>query len=226
MTSSAPIERTRSIFAVLHTPVTLAPIAAAICTANVPTPPAAPMTRTCCPAASRPLSRRACTAVTAEVGSAAACSELTVAGLATTLSSAARAYSANDPSQAPKTSSPGLNPVTCPPTASTVPATSQPRTCCLGRRRPNPITRTRYGRPLIRCHTLGSTPAARTRTRTSISDELSCRESRGHDNDRTGAHIGGLHVEEAFVVPNVFVIRCQQYPPSWRQCQVAVRRSS
>src|SRR6266581_3089145 len=38
---SAPIDRTRSTFLVLHTPVTSAPNALAICTANVPTPPAA-----------------------------------------------------------------------------------------------------------------------------------------------------------------------------------------
>ena len=49
MTWSAPTERTRSIFAVLHTPVTSAPNDLAICTANSPTPPEAPMIRTCCP---------------------------------------------------------------------------------------------------------------------------------------------------------------------------------
>ena len=37
---------------VLHTPVTSAPYALAICTANVPTPPEVPMTRTCWPACS------------------------------------------------------------------------------------------------------------------------------------------------------------------------------
>src|SRR5919107_268251 len=41
MTSSAPSDRTRSTFVVLHTPVTSAPKALAICTANDPTPPAA-----------------------------------------------------------------------------------------------------------------------------------------------------------------------------------------
>ena len=46
MTWSAPIERTRSTFLVLHTPVTSAPSALAICTANVPTPPDAPLIRT------------------------------------------------------------------------------------------------------------------------------------------------------------------------------------
>src|SRR5438046_9869674 len=45
MTSSAPIDRTMSTFLVLHTPVTSAPKVLAICTANVPTPPAAPLIR-------------------------------------------------------------------------------------------------------------------------------------------------------------------------------------
>ena len=49
MAWSAPIDRTRSVFVVLHTPVTSAPNALAICTANVPTPPAAPMINTFCP---------------------------------------------------------------------------------------------------------------------------------------------------------------------------------
>src|ERR671914_1675562 len=43
MTSSAPIDRTRSACVVVQTPVTWAPKALAICTANDPTPPAAPM---------------------------------------------------------------------------------------------------------------------------------------------------------------------------------------
>src|SRR5262245_31873694 len=51
MTPPAPRERTRPAVGELHTPVTLAPDALAICTANDPTPPAAPMTITCCPAA-------------------------------------------------------------------------------------------------------------------------------------------------------------------------------
>ena len=38
--------RTRSTFVVLQTPVTTAPKALASCTANVPTPPAAPLMRT------------------------------------------------------------------------------------------------------------------------------------------------------------------------------------
>src|SRR5919107_270400 len=76
MTWSAPIDRTRSTFAVLHTPVTCAPNALAICTPNVPTPPDAPTTSTRWPAWTRPRSRRACRAVTADTGTAAACSKV------------------------------------------------------------------------------------------------------------------------------------------------------
>ena len=63
MTWSAPIDRTRSTFVVLHTPVTCAPKALAICTANVPTPPDAPTISTCCPGRTRPASRSAWRAV-------------------------------------------------------------------------------------------------------------------------------------------------------------------
>jgi hypothetical protein len=70
-----------SAFAVLHTPVTCAPNALAICTANVPTPPDAPLIRTLCPAWIRPLSRSACKAVKPATGTAAACSKVRLAGL-------------------------------------------------------------------------------------------------------------------------------------------------
>src|SRR5687768_11260091 len=68
MTRSAPRDRTISTFAVLHTPVTCAPNALAICTANVPTPPEAPMTSTLCPRLTCARSRTACRAVRAEIG--------------------------------------------------------------------------------------------------------------------------------------------------------------
>src|SRR6266536_2247797 len=74
MTSSAPIDRTRSTFRVLQTPVTSVPNARAICTANVPTPPEAPLMRTFCPGWIRPWSRRPSRAVLAAIGTAAACS--------------------------------------------------------------------------------------------------------------------------------------------------------
>src|SRR5215470_9845596 len=63
MTWSAPSEATRSTFRVLHTPVTSAPNALANCTANVPTPPDAPLIKTLCPGRTCPLSRSACNAV-------------------------------------------------------------------------------------------------------------------------------------------------------------------
>jgi hypothetical protein len=43
-----------STFLVLHTPVTSAPSALAICTAKVPMPPEAPLIRTLCPARTPP----------------------------------------------------------------------------------------------------------------------------------------------------------------------------
>src|SRR5215218_980082 len=54
MTWSAPSERTRSALPPLHTPVTSAPSDLASCTAKLPTPPEAPMTRTRCPCWTRP----------------------------------------------------------------------------------------------------------------------------------------------------------------------------
>src|SRR6266540_2304988 len=168
MTSSAPIDRTRSSFDVLATPVTRAPNAFAICTANVPTPPAAPTTSTDCPGWTRASSRTAWSAVTPETGTAAACSKVSLAGLGTSLSARAIANSAKEPGATPITSSPGWNVVTFAPTASTVPATSHPRTRSFGP--PNPITgRAMYGCPVIRCHTSGPAPAACTRTSTSLS---------------------------------------------------------
>src|SRR3954454_3719896 len=80
MTWSAPSERTRSTLLVLHTPVTSAPSALAICTANVPTPPEAPTISTLCPGCTRPRSRRPCRAVTAEMEAAVACSKVRVNG--------------------------------------------------------------------------------------------------------------------------------------------------
>src|SRR2546426_2504210 len=168
MTWSAPIDRTRSAFVVLHTPVTSAPNALAICTANEPTPPAAPMISTFCPGRTSPLSRRAWSAVTPEMGAAAACSKVSLGGFGTSLSGRAMASSAKEPSTLPITSSPGRNAVTAEPTASTRPATSQPRTLIFGLR--NPTTRrAKYGFPVMRCHTSGPQPAARTRTSTSFS---------------------------------------------------------
>ena len=85
----------------LHTPVTSAPEALAICTANVPTPPDAPMIRTFCPACTCAWSRTACRAVSAETGTAAACSKDRLTGLGASLLARVRAYGAKEPSQVP-----------------------------------------------------------------------------------------------------------------------------
>lgn len=87
---------------VLQMPVTFAPDALAIWTANDPTPPAAPITSTCCPGCTLPTSRTACSAVTPETGATAACSKEMFAGLRARRSCEAAAYSANEPfSQVP-----------------------------------------------------------------------------------------------------------------------------
>src|SRR5271170_7019947 len=109
MTRSAPMDRTRSAFLVLHTPVTSAPNDLAICTANVPTPPAAPLIRTFRPGRILPLSRRPCKAVSAAIGAQAACSNVTLSGFTasadfmTLADPQVHAYSAKAPRHVPKT---------------------------------------------------------------------------------------------------------------------------
>ena len=147
MTCAAPSERTSSTLRVLHTPVTSAPIATAICTANEPTPPLAPLTSTRCPAFTAPTSRIPRRAVVAAMGSAAACSNVRLAGFGATLSSAAHAYSAKAPRTKPNTSSPGCSPCTFAPTASTTPAASLPTTGIFGLVSPIPMSRATYGSP-------------------------------------------------------------------------------
>src|SRR4030095_1091618 len=123
MTRSAPIDRTRSTFLPLHTPETPAPHDLHLGQANVHTPPDAPLIKTFSPGRTFPLSRRACNAVIAAMGTDAACSKVMLAGFSTTARSArAHTYSAKAPVFPPNTSSPCLNCVTFLPTASTVPA--------------------------------------------------------------------------------------------------------
>src|SRR2546423_12176447 len=107
MTWSAPSDRTVSRFLVLQIPVTLASNDFAICTANVPTPPDAPLISTLCPGCTFPWSRTAARAVNAESPTAADCSDVRFVGLGSRLLSAAHTYSANAPLHQPKTSSPG-----------------------------------------------------------------------------------------------------------------------
>src|SRR5882672_4987801 len=75
MTRSAPRARTISTFPALQTPVTSAPYDLATCTVSVPTPPAAPLTKTFCPACMCPLSRRPCKGATARAEDRVACLE-------------------------------------------------------------------------------------------------------------------------------------------------------
>ena len=70
------------------------------------------------------------------MGTDAAWSKVRLVGFRASSPSAAAAKSANEPWLQPKTSSPTLNRVTALPTASTVPATSVPRTPLFGLRRP------------------------------------------------------------------------------------------
>src|SRR6266536_2973065 len=129
MTSSAPIDRTRSTFRVLQTPVTSVPNARAICTANVPTPPEAPLMRTFCPGWIRPSSRRPSRAVLAASGTAAACSNDRFFGFGASSPPWTPTYSAKPPCLSiANTASPGRNSVTSLPTASTCPAMSAPKT--------------------------------------------------------------------------------------------------
>src|SRR5918993_2421480 len=167
MTWSAPSEATRSRFLVLHTPVTSAPNALAIWTAKVPTPPDAPLISTCCPGWIRPLSRSPCRAVSPATGTAAACSNDTLAGFSTSASSGTVTYSAKVPVPAPNTSSPGSRRVTFPPTASTTPARSRP-SLDLGLRSPI-CGRAIQGVPVMAYQSAGFTDAAWTRTSTSSS---------------------------------------------------------
>ncbi len=97
MTSSAPSAATNGSDPGPDTPVTCAPNAAATCTAKLPTPPDAPITRTRSPALTPPTSRTAWSAATAEIGRVAACAKERFAGLRATNSTDATTYSANDP---------------------------------------------------------------------------------------------------------------------------------
>ncbi len=121
-----------------HTAVTSAPKALASCTANVPTPPDAPVISTCCPGWTCPRSHTGCRAVKPETPTAAACSKARLAGLRASAFSGARAYSAYAPVPMPMpyTSSLGENLVTALPTASTTPARLMPATGFLGARSP------------------------------------------------------------------------------------------
>ena len=160
-------------FLVLHTPVTSAPNDLAICTANVPTPPAAPLIKTFCPGGICPFSpkpprRSPCNAVNPAIGAEAACSNVAFSGFRASFDSEAHAYSANAPRDTPNTSSPGVNWVTFLPTVSTWPVTSTPSRLSFGLRSPASMRR-KYGVPRMKCQSYGLTEAARTFIKTSLS---------------------------------------------------------
>ena len=83
------------------------------------------------------------------MGTAAACSNESPVGFASSVAAGTAAYSAKAPPLRhrlalmlrPKTSSPGRNRVTFVPSDSTVPARSVPGTGCFGARNPEPIAR-------------------------------------------------------------------------------------
>ncbi len=82
---------------VRHTPVTCALEDLAICMANVPMPPAAPLMSTFCPGWIGPAVRRARRAAIPAMGTAAACANVRVADLVTSRSWQMLAYSAKAP---------------------------------------------------------------------------------------------------------------------------------
>ena len=94
MTRSAPSARSSSSRPEPSTAVTLAPRAFATCNAIEPTPPAAPLTRTVRPSASSGSTRRFNSAMMPAVGTDAACSNVTLAGLCASCRAGADAYSA------------------------------------------------------------------------------------------------------------------------------------
>ena len=149
---SAPSVRTRSTFFVLHTPVTFAPSDLAICTANVPTPPDAPLISD--PLPRLHLRRRPagpsgrCSPAS---GTAAACSNVRLAGLASPRSPAPDVLGERS-GASPYTSSPGL---TAGPPARRLPPPGEVRAADLlwvaepERRRS--ISRATYGSPRMTC---------------------------------------------------------------------------
>ena len=113
----------------------------------MPTPPPAPLMSTRWPAVTSPASRIPRRAVVAAMGTAAACSKVRPAGLGTTRSAAAHAYSANAPRQNPSTSSPVRSPRTFALAAPATPAASTPATRAFGLVSPTPMGGATSGSP-------------------------------------------------------------------------------
>ena len=189
-----------SSFAVLHTPVTSASNALAICTAKVPTPPDAPTISTLCPAWTRPWSRTACRAVSPEIGTAAACSKDRFAGLGASLSVPTAAYSANEPAPMPNTASPGLKPPTSVPIASIAPGEAPPRVGVLRLAEPEARQTDRVGE--ARHHV----PRAAVHAGRVHPDENLVRSDRGAVDSPEPKH--GLGIGTVFVLDD----RCHRLP--------------
>ncbi len=121
-----------------------------------------------------------------EVGTEAACSNVTLSGLRASSSWRTHTASAKAPPLthawvsivSPNTGSPRRNRVTLLPTDSTIPATSVPGIGFLGLASPAPMRRRTYGCPVTTCHTSGWSEAALTRTRTSASPTTGSSTSR------------------------------------------------
>ena len=162
---SAPAARTNSSSDARARPVTVQPAATASRSAKPPTAPAAPVTSSVRPAAG-PSSPSACAAARPLTGTAAASTRSRVSGTTATNSAPSTACSAYVPSGRSK---PGAKPATRVPrgrstpgpTATTVPATSQPRPVWSGWWTiPSP-----WKKPSRVPRSTGLTPAAATSTR-------------------------------------------------------------
>ena len=158
-------------FFVLDTPVTSAPRALAICTANVPTPPDAPLISTFCPGWTLPSSRRSCRAVEADTPTAAACSNVRLVGFGQKVILGPDRVLGERAGAPAEDLVAGSQPATSLPTASTVPATSVPGTRFFGFRSPV-AKRMTNGEPVIRIQSPTWMDAARTRTSTSFGADL------------------------------------------------------
>ena len=107
----------------------MAPAHAASCTPAIPTPPAAPVTRTRSPRASPPWVNSASWAVANTSGKPPASGQPMAGGTAmAAVSSTTATVACPPPPTSPITRSPGANRVTPSPTAVTVPASSMPGT--------------------------------------------------------------------------------------------------
>ena len=94
----------------LHTPVTSAPKALAICTAKVPDAAGRAVDQHLLPGLNLAVIAQELQGVEADTPTAAACSNVRLAGFGRKWSAGPTAYSANAPAHQPKTSSPGRSP--------------------------------------------------------------------------------------------------------------------